>query len=214
MIISLQSFPFPLNRLEWISLVVLDLIKKISKQLTHRGPDGEGFFFDEDRVTLLNRRLAIIDRKGGDQPIFNEDGSIVVVYNGEIYNYRELRQKLQSNGHIFKTDSDTEVIVHAYELWGKKCFDKFNGMFAISLYDLKKDKLVLVRDHFGIKPLYFSIIRNNLIDSVTRDTSLLRGSAGKTAIRFSESHLTRDTYFAFSWNKFFFFIDSIKHFYS
>ncbi|MFN4212716.1 MAG: asparagine synthase (glutamine-hydrolyzing) [Microgenomates group bacterium] len=107
---------------------------------------------------MLNRRLAIIDIKGGNQPIYNEDKSIVVVYNGEIYNYHQLRQELKKAGHIFKTNSDTEVIVHGYEQWQEKCFDKFNGMFAVALYDKKKKKLVLARDHFGIKPLYYAII--------------------------------------------------------
>lgn len=130
------------------------LIKKFSHELEHRGPDGEGFYIDKT-VSLLNRRLAIIDVKGGDQPIYNEDKSIVIVYNGEIYNYLELRKELEYK-HKFKTKSDTEVIVHAYEQWGENCFDKFNGMFAIALYDLKNKKLILARDHFGIKPLYYA----------------------------------------------------------
>ncbi len=141
-----------------------NLIKKISKELEHRGPDGEGYFID-NKVTLLNRRLAIIDVKGGMQPIYNEDKSIVTVYNGEIYNYQELRQELAKLGHQFSTNCDTEVIVHAFEEWGEKCFDKFNGMFAVALWDAKKERLILARDHFGIKPLYFSLI-NSLPDSV------------------------------------------------
>ncbi|KKQ24031.1 MAG: Asparagine synthase (Glutamine-hydrolyzing) [Candidatus Roizmanbacteria bacterium GW2011_GWC2_37_13] len=137
------------------------LIKNISKQLSHRGPDGEGFFFDKD-TTLLNRRLAIIDLKSGGQPIYNEDETVVVVYNGEIYNYQELRRKLEKFNHKFKTKSDTEVIVHGYEQWQEKCFDRLNGMFAIALYDKKKKKLLLVRDHFGIKPLYYSIAKSEI----------------------------------------------------
>ncbi|HLL60934.1 MAG TPA: asparagine synthase (glutamine-hydrolyzing), partial [Candidatus Nitrosocosmicus sp.] len=133
------------------------LIKKFSKEIEHRGPDGEGFYLDED-VSLLNRRLAIIDVKGGDQPIYNEDKSIVVVYNGEIYNYQELRDQLEKKGHLFKTRSDTEIIVHLYEEKGDNCFKEFNGMFAIALYDIKKKKLILARDQFGIKPLYYSIL--------------------------------------------------------
>jgi len=133
-----------------------NLIKKISKQLAHRGPDGEGDYLS-DKVSLLNRRLATIDIKRGDQPIFNEDRSNVVVYNGEIYNFWQLRKELERYGHLFKTESDTEVIVHSYEQWKDNCFDRFNGMFAIALYDIKNDKLVLARDHFGIKPLYFSL---------------------------------------------------------
>lgn len=132
-----------------------NLIRDVSREIEHRGPDGEGFFIDST-TTLLNRRLAIIDVKGGDQPIYNEDKTVVVVYNGEIYNYQELASQLKKLGHKFKTKSDTEVIVHGYEAWGEKCFDKLNGMFAIALYDIKKKKLLLVRDHFGIKPVYFA----------------------------------------------------------
>ncbi|OGK17364.1 asparagine synthase (glutamine-hydrolyzing) [Candidatus Roizmanbacteria bacterium RIFCSPHIGHO2_01_FULL_39_12c] len=136
------------------------LIKKISEQLLHRGPDGEGYYLS-DQVSLLNRRLAIIDRKGGDQPIFNEDKTVAVVYNGEIYNFRRLRSELQKAGHKFRTNSDTEVIAHGYEEWDYRCFDKFNGMFAVALYDLKKNKLILARDHFGIKPLYYSVLNSS-----------------------------------------------------
>lgn len=136
------------------------LIKKFSKELEHRGPDGEGIH-SHDNVTLLSRRLAIIDVKGGDQPIFNEDKSIVVVYNGEIYNYRELREELEKAGHVFKTHSDTECIIHGYEEWGDTCFDRFNGMFGIALHDMKRKRLLLVRDHFGIKPLYYAYDKNN-----------------------------------------------------
>lgn len=141
------------------------LIKNFSEQLRHRGPDGEGYFIDAN-TTLLNRRLAIIDRKGGDQPIYNEDRSLVVVYNGEIYNYLELRSALEKKGHKFTTNSDTEVIVHGYEEWKDGCFDKFNGMFAIALYDLKNKELILARDHFGIKPLYYAL--GNSSSRVTR----------------------------------------------
>ncbi len=133
------------------------LIKRFSKELAHRGPDGEGIFQNE-QVSLLNRRLAIIDLKTGDQPIYNEDKSLVVVYNGEIYNYKELRRELEELGHRFRTLSDTEVIVHGYEQWGLHCFDRYNGMFAVALYDTKREELILARDHFGIKPLYFSVL--------------------------------------------------------
>ncbi len=136
------------------------LLHTFSKEMEHRGPDGDGFYFGE-KVSLINRRLAIIDVKGGDQPIYNEDKTVVVVYNGEMYNYRELRKELEKEGHIFSTQSDTEVIVHGYEQWGDTCFDRFNGMFGIALYDIKKDRLLLARDHFGIKPLYFTVSEND-----------------------------------------------------
>lgn len=156
-----------------------NLIKKISKELAHRGPDGEGFYF-HDHVTLLNRRLAIIDRKGGDQPIYNEDKSIVVVYNGEIYNYQDLREELEKAGHTFKTKSDTEVIVHGYEEWGEECFNRFNGMFAVALFDLRKNEMVLARDHFGIKPLYYSLIPDVRLQMSDRRSHLPAGEAGMT----------------------------------
>lgn len=131
------------------------LLKEMSLCMQHRGPDGDGFFEAPD-IGMLNRRLAIIDRKGGDQPIYNEDKTVSVVYNGEIYNYRELRAELEKVGHRFKTNADTEVIVHGYEEWGDTCFDRFNGMFGIALYDSKRKRMLLARDHFGIKPLYFA----------------------------------------------------------
>lgn len=137
-----------------------NLLKEFSKRLAHRGPDGEGFFFD-DKIGLLNRRLAIIDLKTGNQPIYNEDRSVVVVYNGEIYNYQILRKKLEEKGHRFKTNSDTEVIVHLYEEEKEKCFKRFEGMFAIALYDIQEKKLILVRDQFGIKPLYYAVVNSS-----------------------------------------------------
>ena len=155
------------------------LIKQLSKDLEHRGPDGEGIFTDEN-VSLLNRRLAIIDLKSGDQPIFNEDASVVTVYNGEIYNYKKLREELENSGHRFKTLSDTEVIVHAYEQWGESCFDKFNGMFGIALYDKKKEKLILARDHFGIKPLYFAILPSKHLIFASEIRPLLHSKLIKT----------------------------------
>lgn len=131
-----------------------DLLDRMSKAMLHRGPDGEGRYVN-DTVSLLNRRLAIIDRSGGDQPIFNENESLIVVFNGEIYNFRDLRAKLIKAGHVFKTQSDTEVIVHGFEEWSTDVFDKFNGMFTIALYDKNENTLYLVRDQFGIKPLYY-----------------------------------------------------------
>src|SRR5688572_5673389 len=100
----------------------------------HRGPDGQGHFFDSE-VALGHCRLSIIDVGGGAQPISNEDGKLQVVFNGEIYNFIELRQELESFGHCFKTKSDTEVIVHAYEQWGSDCVSRFNGMFAFAIWD-------------------------------------------------------------------------------
>jgi asparagine synthase (glutamine-hydrolysing) len=122
--------------------------------MVHRGPDDDGFHFDRDSG-LGMRRLSIIDLVGGSQPIANEDRSIWVVSNGEIYNFRELRSELEAYGHVFRTRSDTEVIVHGYEQWGLSAFRRLNGMFGIAVWDSRERRLVLARDPFGIKPLYY-----------------------------------------------------------
>ncbi|MBE9573020.1 MAG: asparagine synthase (glutamine-hydrolyzing) [Proteobacteria bacterium] len=130
-------------------------LKAMCDTLSHRGPDEEGMDI-RNNVAIGMRRLSIIDVKGGSQPIFNEDRSIRTVFNGEIYNFRELRRELESMGHVFLTKTDTEVIVHAYEEYGSDFPKYFNGMFAFVLHDSAKRKLFLVRDHIGIKPLYYS----------------------------------------------------------
>lgn len=122
--------------------------------LAHRGPDGEGFHVDGN-VGLAHRRLAIIDPSGGHQPLSNRDGTLWITYNGEIYNFRELRTELESRGHVFRARSDTEVAVHAYEEWGEKCLDRFRGMFAFAVWDARKRQLFLARDRLGVKPLYY-----------------------------------------------------------
>src|SRR4051794_33030106 len=123
--------------------------------LVHRGPDDDGAVVDGP-AALAMRRLSIIDLPGGHQPIANEDGSIQVVLNGEIYNYRELRERLIARGHSFSTHSDTEVLVHLYEDRGDAFLDELRGMFAIALWDGRKRRVVIARDPFGIKPLYWS----------------------------------------------------------
>jgi asparagine synthase (glutamine-hydrolysing) len=138
------------------------IVQQMKSAILHRGPDGEGEFFDKE-VGLGHRRLSIIDVGGGGQPIGNEDGSIQVVFNGEIYNFIELREELQKYGHQFRTHSDTEVIVHAYEQWGIQCVKRFNGMFAFALWDGNKRELFLARDHLGIKPLYYVILGSQLL---------------------------------------------------
>jgi asparagine synthase (glutamine-hydrolysing) len=137
-------------------------------QMSHRGPDDEGMFVD-DSVTLGMRRLSIIDLSGGHQPVFNGDRTVVVVFNGEIYNFQELRRTLESHGHAFRTGSDTEVIVYAYEEWGEDCVDHFEGMFAFALAETSKStrrgnpRVLLARDRLGIKPLYYTLVDGNLI---------------------------------------------------
>ncbi|MFO1513032.1 MAG: asparagine synthase (glutamine-hydrolyzing), partial [Verrucomicrobiota bacterium] len=134
----------------------------MTEAIHHRGPDGDGRFVERE-VGLGHRRLSIIDLGGGAQPIGNEDGKVQIVFNGEIYNFVELRAELESFGHKFKTKSDTEVIVHAYEQWGADCVKRFNGMFAFALWDGHKRELFLARDHLGIKPLYHVTIGSKLV---------------------------------------------------
>lgn len=134
-----------------------DLLTRMTDTLRHRGPDGEGRWIDGE-AGLGHRRLSIIDLAGGGQPIANEDGTLHVVFNGEIYNFIELRAQLESAGHVFRTHSDTEVIVHAYEQWGRDCVRRFNGMFAFAIWDAASRELFIARDHLGIKPLYYTSV--------------------------------------------------------
>jgi asparagine synthase (glutamine-hydrolysing) len=137
-------------------------LKRMCDSIVHRGPDDEGMFHDGN-VGLGVRRLAVIDLAGGKQPVANETGAVVTVFNGEIYNFRELRSELSAAGHVFRSRSDTEVIVHAYEQWGDDFVARLNGMFAIALYDIAERRLLLLRDHVGIKPLYYALARDCLV---------------------------------------------------
>jgi len=131
------------------------LIRRMSQTIAHRGPDQCGFY-TTGSVSLGHRRLSIIDlSEHGRQPMSNEDGSVWVTYNGEIYNFRELRDRLEAKGHTFRSRTDTEVIVHAYEEYGPDCVQLFNGMFAFALWDSNKRELILARDRLGVKPLYY-----------------------------------------------------------
>ena len=121
--------------------------------MSYRGPDGAGLHADAHAV-LAHRRLSIIDLAGGHQPLSNETGAIWVTYNGEIYNHRDVRAQLETAGHTYRTRSDTETIVHAYEQWGDECVQRFRGMFAFALWDSGARRLLLVRDRLGVKPLY------------------------------------------------------------
>ena len=134
----------------------LDLLKQMTRTLVHRGPDEEGYFInDKGFVGLGHRRLSIIDLATGQQPLSNEDGSIWITFNGEIYNFKDLIRELEEKGHIFRTKSDTEAIVHAYEEWGTKAVEKLRGMFAFAIWDENKQRLFLARDRVGKKPLYY-----------------------------------------------------------
>src|SRR6266567_3178281 len=131
-----------------------DRLAAMSETLVHRGPDSDGTFLNGS-IGLAATRLAIIDLAGGDQPIANEDGSVVVVQNGEIYNYPELRDELRRAGHVFHTHSDTEALVHLYEEHGTGFAERLRGMFAVAIWDASHRRLVLARDRYGIKPLYY-----------------------------------------------------------
>ncbi len=138
-----------------------DHLRRMCQAIVHRGPDDEGTFIDRG-IGLGMRRLSIIDVEGGHQPITNEDSSIAIVFNGEIYNFRTLRKDLQRRGHRFRTHTDTEVIVHAYEDDGPDCVKHLNGMFAFAIWDVRNQRLFLARDRMGVKPLYYTQIGEKL----------------------------------------------------
>jgi asparagine synthase (glutamine-hydrolysing) len=139
-----------------------ELLERMNATIRHRGPDSDGFHV-AGHVGMAMRRLAIIDVDGGQQPMTNEDGSIQLVFNGEIYNFRELRDELERFGHRFATSSDTEVIVHAYEQWGDDALPRLHGMFAIAVWDARRERLLLARDRMGEKPLYWHHSANGLL---------------------------------------------------
>ena len=158
-------------------------LRAMGDQLIHRGPDGEGTFIDQTRrVFLLHRRLAILDIEGGNQPMWNEDRSVGVIFNGEIYNHLELRATLVAKGHVFHTDhSDTEVLIHGYEEWGADLPLRLNGMFAFAVYDAARKQLFFARDRFGKKPLYYSY-RSGLFCFASELKGVLRHSGVKADI--------------------------------
>lgn len=135
--------------------VAASLLKRMTDVIAHRGPDSEGHYIDGP-VGLGHRRLSIIDLSpSGHQPMANEDGNVLIIFNGEIYNFQKLRIELEAQGHQFHSQTDTEVIVHAYEEWGERCVEYFNGMFAFAIWDQPRQRLFLARDRYGIKPLYW-----------------------------------------------------------
>jgi len=144
------------------TIVDKSVIQRMNNSIRHRGPDDEGYYQDE-QASLAMRRLSIIDLNKGQQPISNEAGNVWVVFNGEIYNFKDVRAELQRRGHAFKTQTDTEIIVHAYEEYGDDCIKYFNGMFAIALWDARKHRLFLARDRIGIKPLYYWTDHSKLV---------------------------------------------------
>ncbi len=154
------------------------LLGSMAAQIVHRGPDDDGFYL-AGSVGLGIRRLSIIDIDGGHQPMSNEDGSVWIVFNGEIYNFPDLRRELQSQGHIFRTHSDTETVIHAYEEWGVEAFSRLNGIFGFAIWDDHARAVLLVRDHFGVKPLYYyddgrRLLFSSEIKAILQDTTISR----------------------------------------
>ena len=138
------------------------VLTNMMNRIIHRGPDGSGKYLDEG-IAMGFRRLSIIDLKGGDQPMQTEDGKLVISFNGEIYNYRELREVLKIKGHTFRTNSDTEVLLHGYSEYGTRVLDRLRGMFAFVIWDTQKQELFAARDMFGIKPFYYAEVNGNLV---------------------------------------------------
>src|SRR5213595_1037524 len=138
-----------------------ETIVRMARSIAHRGPDDEGFFI-AGPVGLGFRLLSIIDLAGGHQPMANSERTVWIIFNGEIYNYKELRAELQTKGHQFRTNSDTEVIIHGYKQWGTDVFNHLNGMFGLAIWDVRKERLVVARDAMGIKLIYYRLADGQL----------------------------------------------------
>ena len=138
-----------------------ETIVRMARSIAHRGPDDEGFFI-AGPVGLGFRRLSIIDLASGHQPMSDAEETVWIIFNGEIYNYKELRGELQSKGHQFRTNSDTEVIIHGYKEWGTDVFNHLNGMFGLAIWDVRKQRLVVARDAMGIKLVYYRLADGQL----------------------------------------------------
>jgi asparagine synthase (glutamine-hydrolysing) len=170
------------------------LVLRMNRTQVHRGPDEEGIHI-EAGLGFGHRRLSIIDLSAGQQPLFNEDDSVVVVYNGEIYNFPSLTDELKKCGHTFRTRCDTEVIVHAWEEWGEACVERFRGMFAFALWDRNKETLFLARDRVGIKPLYYAYLSNNQFAFASE----LKGLLVHPALTREVDPLAVEEYFAYGY---------------
>ena len=171
------------------------IIHQMMEAILHRGPDGEGTFFDE-RAALGFRRLAIVDLDHGDQPMFNETGDLVLVFNGEIYNFKELRQELMQKGHTFANQSDSEVLLHAYEEFGTDMLSRLRGMFGFAIWDRKKSRLFMARDPFGIKPVYYCPAADGSLAFASEIKSLLKVPSYKKEV--NEAAL--DVYLTFQYS--------------
>ena len=163
-------------------------LRDMCSAIVHRGPDDEGFYF-QTGVGLGMRRLSIIDLDSGRQPVSNEDGTVWVVFNGEIYNYREIRREMEGRGHVFSTHGDTETIVHLYEEYGDHCVDHLRGMFAFALWDERRRRLLVARDRLGIKPLYYAEIGGRLLFASELKSILQLPEVGRSFNWSAVSHL-------------------------
>src|SRR5881396_4202641 len=166
-------------------------LKRMRDVLRHRGPDGEGLWI-EGPVGLGMRRLAIVDVLGGRQPMANEDGTVWIVYNGEVYNHADLRPGLEQRGHCYRTRSDTETILHLYEEEGERCVERLQGMFAFALWDRTRRRLLLARDRLGIKPLYYAVTDQELVFASEIKAILAGGSVRPCAERVDRSRIPGD----------------------
>ncbi len=171
------------------------VLQRMNDSQQHRGPD-EGSLHIEAGLGLGHRRLSIIDIATGQQPLFNEDGSVVVIFNGEIYNYQDLIPELQAAGHHFHTKSDTEVIVHAWEQWGEACVERFRGMFAFVLWDRNRQTLFMARDRLGVKPLYYALLDDGSLLFGSELKSLLAYRGGNGGLKRDIDPLAVEEYFA------------------
>jgi asparagine synthase (glutamine-hydrolysing) len=171
------------------------VLHRMNETQTHRGPD-EGSLHLEPGVGLGHRRLSIIDVATGQQPLFNEDGSVGIVFNGEIYNFQELVPELQALGHVFRTHSDTEVIVHAWEAWGEDCVKRLRGMFAFAIWDRNRQTFFLARDRLGVKPMYYALLDDGWLVFGSELKSLLAYQGGSGGLRREIDPLAVEEYFA------------------
>lgn len=170
------------------------VLRSMNDSLTHRGPDGSGYHF-EPGVGLGHRRLSIIDLEGGVQPMFNEDRTVALTFNGEIYEFSALMDELRARGHVFETRCDTEVIVHAWEEWGEACLDRLQGMFAFALWDRNQGALFLARDRFGKKPLYYTFLGDGLLAFASE----LKGLTAHPEFNAKIDHTAVEDYFTFGY---------------
>lgn len=190
-----------LYRYTQISELDKESLKRMNQEMHYRGPDGEGYFSDE-RCALAHTRLSIIGLENGKQPLFNHDKSLVLVCNGEIYNFRELKQELQGKGYVFQTDTDCESILYLYELYGLDCVDHLRGMFAFALYDVRKEQLIVARDRIGEERVYYAEVPCGVVISSELKTILkeyiskpaLNMEALLAPIRFTGGISPRDTF--------------------